>query len=314
MTAESEWLTMSDGNQNMIHKWLPDGEVRGVVVLSHGMAEHALRYDRFGNLLAERGIALYAEDHRGHGQTAKLAEEKGTGLFGYLAPKNGFFRVVEDIHEEIEEAKKRHPGKKVLLFGHSFGSFISQCFLETYGSTIDACILCGSAGPRPALMKSAKVVGSVVKAFSNPKKPSKFLDNLAFGAYNKQYENPRTAFDWLSRDTEQVDKYIADAWCGFTCTTGFFCDMFAGLCYIHTKEHMAQIPKELPVHIIAGTKDPVGNNGESVKKLYDTYCANGMKNVDLKLWEDCRHELLNETNKEEIEADILAFADRIFVA
>ncbi|HBD69145.1 MAG TPA: alpha/beta hydrolase [Treponema sp.] len=314
MTTNIERLTMSDGNENAVRSWIPNGDVKAVVVLSHGMAEHSARYDRFGCVLAENGIALYAEDHRGHGETAKIAKEKGTGTFGYLAPKNGFFRVVEDIHEEVEEVKKRHPGKKVILFGHSFGSFVAQCFIETYGSSIDACVLCGSAGPRLSLMKSAKVIGGIIKTFSNPKKPSKFLDKLAFGSYNKKYANPRTSFDWLSRDTVEVDKYIMDDWCGFICTTSFFCDMFEGLCYIHTKEHMAQIPQNLPVHIIAGEADPVSDYGKTLKDLLACYQANGMTKVDLKLWPECRHELLNEVNREEIEQDILSFIQGIVSA
>ena len=308
MIYSKDKMKMSDGAINVIHKWLPDGDVSsGVVVLSHGMAEHASRYERFASLLTNEGFALFAEDHRGHGETALLAKESGTGFLGYLADKDGFFRVVDDIHEEVEEAKKAYPGKKVFLFGHSFGSFVSQCFIEKYGSSIDGCILCGTAGPRYAMVKAASIVGGIVKLFTGKKHVSKFMDKMAFGSYNARIPSPRTPFDWLSRDEKQVDAYIADEYCGFVCTIGFFCDMFAGLSYIHTKPHIAMIPLELPIHFIDGTGDPVGDYAESVKNLYNIYRSNGIKDVTIKLFEDARHELLNETNKEEVEADVISW-------
>lgn len=309
MKYACEKFTMSDGAVNMVHHWLPDSEIKGVVLLSHGMAEHASRYERFAGLLAEKGIALYAEDHRGHGETAKLAEENGTGKFGYLADKDGFFRVVEDIHEEALMLRKTYPGKKLILFGHSFGSFVSQCFIEKYADCIDGVVLCGTAGPRRALVGSARFVGGIAAFFGGKKNPSKFIDNLAFGSYNKRIKDARTSVDWLSRDPEQVDKYIADPWCGFTCTGGFFCDMFAGLSYIHKKGHMAAIPQELPVHFIEGTGDPVGDYGVTVQKLHDIYAENGIKDLSITLFPEARHELMNETNKEEIEADTIAWIE-----
>lgn len=314
MNYSTQQITMSDGGINVFHSWLPDGEVKGIVLLSHGMTEHASRYERLGRLLTEKGVALYAEDHRGHGETARLAEENGTGMFGYLADRDGFFRVVDDIHEELVMVKNLHPGKKIVLFGHSFGSFISQCFLEKYGESLDGCILCGTAGPRYGLVESARAVGNIIKFFTGRKHVSPLMDKLAFGSYNSRIKDRRTNFDWLSRDNAQVDKYIEDPWCGYVCTIGFFCDMFAGLSYIHRKENMAKVPKNLPVHFIDGTGDPVGDYAESVKNLCEIYRSNGVKNADIKLFEDARHELLNETNREEVEADVLAWVEGIFAA
>ncbi len=307
MVYSMDKMTMSDGNITVLHNWLPEGEVKGVVVLSHGMAEHATRYERFASLLTEEGFALYAEDHRGHGETAKLASEKGTGALGYLADKDGFFRVVDDIHEEVEMLHKKYPDKKIFLFGHSFGSFISQCFIEKYGSSINGCILCGTAGPRNAMVKAAKIVGNVIRIFTGKRHISHLMDKMAFGAYNAKIQSPRTPFDWLSRDEKQVDAYIADDFCGFVCTIGFFCDMFAGLSFIHTRPHIAMIPLDLPVHFIDGTGDPVGDYSKTVQNLYDIYCSNGMKDVSIKLFTDARHELLNEINKEEVEQDVIAW-------
>lgn len=303
---KSEQLTqkMSDGFDVVIHRWIPDGNVRGVVFLSHGMAEHSTRYDTFGRMLAADGIAFIAEDHRGHGETAALSEKNGVGKFGYLADKNGFYRVVDDLHEEELAIRKEFPGKKVILFGHSFGSFIAQAYCEKYGDTIDGCILCGTAGPRLALVHFAKGIASIAKLFGGGKRVSNFINALAFGSNNAHQKNPRTPFDWLSRDEKNVDKYIADKWCGFPCTVGFFYDMFNGLCTIHTKKNMRLIPKTLPVHIICGTEDPVGTYGKTVKALYEQYKNNGMNSVDLKFYEGGRHELLNETNGGEVAEEL----------
>lgn len=305
MKYEKIVMKMSDGNENTVHSWIPDGAVKGVVVLSHGMSEHASRYGGFGEALAREGYALYGEDHRGHGETALNAQKNGSGRLGYLADKDGFFRVVDDIHEEVLKVREMYPGKKIVLFGHSFGSFVSQCFIEKYADSIDGCVLCGTAGPRPAVIAGGKILASVIAPFKGRKNVSVFVDRMAFGAYNKRIRNPRTLFDWLSRDNAQVDKYMVDDLCGFECTVGFFLDMFSGLSYIHKSSHMKAIPQNLPVLFIAGTGDPVGDYGETVKNLAEIYNKNGMKNVTLKLYPEARHELLNEINRAEIEQDVL---------
>jgi len=302
---------MSDGFEISIHRWLPARTVKGVVLLSHGMAEYAERYMRFGTLLAKNGIAFIAEDHRGHGETAENAEKNGTGKFGYLADKDGFFRVVDDLHEECLALRQSYPGKKIILFGHSFGSFIAQGYCEKYGDTIDGCILCGTAGPRESLTHFARFLAATIKLFIGGRHVSLAMNAMAFGSNNAKMKNPRTEFDWLSRDTKNVDAYIADKWCGFPCTIGFFYDMFNGLCAIHTKKAMNSIPKKLPVYIICGTDDPVGTYGKTVRHLYDIYRADGIKSVELKMYDGGRHELLNETNCSEVEQDLLSFINRI---
>lgn len=308
MKCEIINLTMSDGNVNVVHSYLPS-RVEAVVLVSHGMVEHAARYEAFASFMCDKNIAVYVEDHRGHGETAKLAKDNGTGDFGYLADKNGFFRVVEDIHEEVLFLKDKYPGKKIILFGHSFGSFISQCLIEKYGDSIDGVVLCGTAGPRKALIAVSRVVGALPKLFAK-KRPSKFMNKLAFGAYNAKIKNPKTEFDWLSRDEEQVQKYINDPWCGYIPTAGFFADMSQGLSYIHKNGNMKKIPLSLPVFFIDGDADPVGSYTKTVTKLCSIYKKNGMETVDIKFYEGARHELLNETNKEEIWGDVREWVER----
>ena len=295
MSYTCKELTMSDGSINCFHSWLPDGEPQALVLLSHGMTEYAFRYAPFGEFLNARGLALFAEDHRGHGKTAELAEKAGTGCFGYLADKDGFFRVVDDIMEEAKLLRTQYPGKKHFLFGHSFGSFIAQCFIERYGDLVDGCILCGSAGPRLSVYPGWCIV-NLITAFCGRKTVTPLIGALTMGGYGD---------DWLSRDRELLDRYMADPWCTFKCKNGFYADMLTGLCFIHRKKYLAAIPKNLPVFLIAGTADPVGDFGRSVQNLYECYRRLPLADASIKLYEDARHELLNETNRDEVMNDVL---------
>ena len=302
MNYEKSFITMSDGKEIMFHSWTGEEDPKAVVVISHGMAEHVGRYAAFAEHLVSRGFAVFGEDHRGHGLSA-------VGRYGYLADRKGFFRVVDDIHEEILSLRERYPDAKFFLFGHSFGSFISQCYIEKYASTIDGCILCGTAGPRKALIAAGHILAGIVSALGGKKRPSKLLNAMAFGSYNKRIPDRKTDFDWLSRDEMQVNAYMGDGECGFLCTGGFFCDMFSGFKYIHKNSHIKEIPEGLPLFFIAGTADPVGSYGQTVEDLVRIYRDKGIRDVELKLYEGARHELLNETNRAEVIADITTWLE-----
>ncbi len=316
MVYEKTTIKMSDGNGNVFHQWTPDssGDVRAVVLVSHGMAEYAGRYENFASVLCSQGIALFAEDHRGHGETAELAEKNGSGAFGYLADRQGFLRVVEDIHEEILLMRERFPGKKVVLFGHSFGSFVSQCVIEKYGGLLDGCILCGTAGPRPLTIGFGKLFSSLLCALGFSRRKAGLLDKLSFGSYNAKIKNPRTGFDWLSRDGEQVDLYIKHPWCGFVCTGEFYRELTSGLSLIHRRSMIRNVPQNLPVLFIAGTADPVGSYCKTIRNLISSYKKNGVKDLESIFYEGARHELLNETNRNEVHRDVLNWIGGRFFA
>jgi alpha-beta hydrolase superfamily lysophospholipase len=296
----------SDGNVNFFHMWTPESSPEIVVVLSHGMTEHGMRYRNFAEFLCENGIAFFAEDHRGHGLTGKKAEENGSGKMSFLAEKDGFNRVTEDIYEEVLFAKEKFPGAKIVLFGHSFGSFIAQNFIEKYGGILDRAILCGTAGPRKITVFLAELLGGMVKFFCGKKSTSIFLNFAAFGSCNSRIKNPRTKSDWLTRNEKIVDEYEADPLCGIPATTGFMCDIFSGLNQIHADKNISRIPPALPIFLIAGNADPVGSYGKTVQKLYEIYRRKNF-NACIKIYDGCRHELLNELNRDEIFSDILHF-------
>ena len=307
MKMNSFSLKMNDGCEIFLNRWEPDTpeDIKGVVQLHHGLAEHSMRYDRLGSVLAENGYVLNAYDMRGHGKTAETAIAKGEGRFGQLARKNGFETAVEDLAFIIDSLKKDYPDKKIVLLGHSFGSFISQGYIEKYGERIDGCILCGTSGPQIPLAPIGKVVAKVVRAFKGPDATSKFLTKLSFGSYNKHIANPQTADDWISLNELNRQMYEMDKWCGFPLTVSFFVDITTALSTIHKKKNMKTVPTNLPVFFIYGKEDPVGGYGKTIEKLYEIYQKNGVKNLQIKGYENDRHEIFNEDDKETVEKDVL---------
>lgn len=294
---------MSDGISIAVYTWLPEQAPKAVLHIVHGMAEHALRYDDFVQAACKSGFAVVASDHRGHGKTSVK-----NGLMGYLADGDGFRRVVDDQKEINAEIQKQYPSCPVIIVGHSFGSFVAQEYIERYGTTVKAAVLIGSAGPNPSVFL-ASLLANLNCAFKGRKHIAQFMNALVFGSYNKRIKNPNTAFDWLSRDEQEVKKYIDDEYCGFICTAGFFQDFIRGLKRLHTSEALRGIPVSLPVLITAGSEDPVSNGGKTLKRLSRIYQDIGIQDVALKLYENARHEILNETNKEEVKADILGWIE-----
>ena len=307
MKVNSFSLKMNDGCEIFLNRWEPDegDDIKGVIQLHHGLAEHSMRYDRLGSILAENGYVLNAYDMRGHGKTAETAIAKGEGRFGQLAGKNGFETAVEDLAFIIDSFKKDFPDKKIVLLGHSFGSFISQRYIEKYGNKIDGCILCGTSGPQIPLANVGKIVAKIVRAFKGPDATSKFLTKLTFGSYNKHVTNPQTADDWISLNDLNRQMYAMDKWCGFPLTVSFFVDITTALTTIHKKKNMKAIPVDLPVFFIYGKEDPVGGYGKTIEKLYGIYKKNGVKNIQIKGYENDRHEIFNEDDKETVEKDVL---------
>lgn len=271
---------------------------KAIVVISHGMAEHAERYDDFALFLNDNNYCVHAIHHLGHGKAIQ-------GDKGHFE-KDGFDNCVENIRKLILDLKEEYK-LPIFLFGHSMGSFMSQAFIKKYSLDIDGVILCGSAKVG-MLHYSGNLLTQVIFAFANNHKPNNFLNNLSFGSYNKKFKPNRTAFDWLSRDEKEVDKYIEDDLCGFVCTTGFFKSFFKGLSKLN--KNIDDINKELPIYIIAGHDDPVGGCGNDVTKLCHNYLLHDIQDVEIKLYDEARHEILNETNKEEVKVDILNWLDK----
>ncbi|GMA56820.1 alpha-beta hydrolase superfamily lysophospholipase [Alicyclobacillus sacchari] len=287
--------------------WSPEDRSapRAVVQIAHGMAEHIARYDAFAQFLVSQGIVVYGHDHRGHGRTGTQH-----GILGYFADHDGFEKVVRDIEVVTKRIEEDYPGVPIFLFGHSMGSSLSLRYIQQFGERLAGVILCGSGWfSRPILMLASWLAVREV-AKRGRREPSPFLHRLTFGGFNKAFRPNRTEMDWLSRDTTQVDAYLADPLCGHVHTAGFFHDYFCGLQIVEQPKQMVQVPESLPFLLISGTRDPVGNFGRGVQKLRAALQRAGVLNIDYKLYTDARHELLNEIGREQVYTDIYRWIER----
>lgn len=271
----------------------------GAVVISHGMSEHTERYDDFAKFLNANGYVVLADDHRGH--KFNSAGEKG------MVEGDSFNQTVEDMHTVVEYAKTEYGVTDVILLGHSYGSFLSQRYLEVYSDSIKACVLSGTAFMKSSLVGMGRTIARIQCALCGPDKIGYLIDKMSFGAYNKPFEEQGQQFAWLSRDKEQVAKYEADEYCGYPLSLGFYKSFFNAIMTEMYMDGADKIRKDIPVLIACGGDDPVSNKSVLAKKLYDFYVGKGLTAVQLKIYPEARHEILNEINNKEVYNDILAF-------
>ncbi|MBR1692081.1 MAG: lysophospholipase [Lachnospiraceae bacterium] len=283
-------------------RWLPETDAPVCIVqLVHGMAEYVERYDEFARYLAEHDIVVVGNDHLGHGRTAS----EGNGVYGYFCEQDPATVVVRDVHRLKKLTQEQYVGVPYIILGHSMGSFIVRNYLMRYGKGIDGAIILGT-GENPAYMvRIAKLCVRLTSLFHKQTHPSEFLNAATFGSYLKRIQEPRTAMDWVCSDPDVVDKYMEDKLCGFTFTINGFQTLYelAGRC--QDSEGLRQIPKKLPILLAAGADDPVGEYGLAPKKVYDTFLNLDMTKVQLKLYKNARHELLNETIRPKVYKDLL---------
>lgn len=266
--------------------WKPAGEVKAVVQLVHGMAEYANRYEDMAKYYAEKGYAFYACDHLGHGKSVNENYE-----LGYFGENERGHVFVDDVKKLTDIAKMENPGKPMIIYGHSMGSFITRVYLSKYGDAVDAAVVCGTAGPNPAI-GVAKFLTKILNK-TRPHKGGKLMNTMAFMGWNGKTEK-RTQFDWLSVDTDNIDKYIADPLCGFLFTNNGFRALITLNDYINAEEVYAGTP-DLPIYLIYGEGDPVGGYGKGIAQVKDAYEKSGHTKVSVKAWPDARHEIHNES-------------------
>lgn len=273
----------------------------------HGMSEHSARYARFAEQLTAAGYLVIASDHRGHGETTTEH-----GLQGHFADQNGFALVVEDllcVRAELQALLVKHGAADVpiFVFGHSMGSFLAQWLLVFHSDKYRGFFLCASDAPGGLLVKSGHQLAKLERLRKGKRSTSRLLTFLSFGAFNKEFAPTRTESDWLSRDPAEVDAYVADHLCGFAVTTQLWCDLTAALIGIERRGFSGS--RSAKVHLMSGSRDPVGKNGVGVQKLYEMLGGDGNANVSIKLYPDARHEILNETNRDEVMRDVATKLD-----
>ncbi len=284
------------------HEWLPDKPPRGVLQIAHGMQEYAGRYERAAVAFSRAGFAVVASDLRGHGRSLV-----GPELYGHLGP-GGWRGVLGDIKQLTDIIQKRHRRLPIFLLGHSWGSFLVQGYIQRWGRVLKGAILSGTNGANPVL-KVGKLLAKGVVAVRGGDKQAGLLEKVSMGAYNKHFEPKKTGLEWLSRDQNEVDKYVRDPLCGIPFPNSFFLETVSLLSDVWTSENEQRIPVTLPIYMFSGSDDPVGMRGKGVRALAERYTRVGVRDLTVKLYEGGRHEMINELNRDQVAADIIQWIE-----
>ena len=301
------YFPSKDGNTE-IHtiEWKPEGEVRAVLQICHGMVEYIRRYDEFAQFLCGEGYYVVGNDHLGHGKSIQAKSE-----YGFFNEKYGNACVLGDMHTLRQRTEKKYPGVPYFMLGHSMGSSLLRQYVQMYGNGLSGAVLMGTvADHKKAALLFGKRLCRVMAAFRGWHYRSKMVDNLVLGAYNKKFKPARTRADWITSDNEKLDMYVADPLCSFMSTVNAYYNVFSGMIGIQRKESVYMIPKGLPVLFVSGADDPVGEFGKGVRKIYEKYRAAGIRDVTLRLYTGDRHEILNETDRDQVYKDLLGWFEK----
>lgn len=279
-------------------RYIPDGEVKAVLQIAHGMVEFIDRYENFANFLCDRGYLVTGNDHIGHGGSVKSQDD-----WGYLG-EDGNKHILEDMHILTGITKEAYPDKPYYLLGHSMGSFFARDYIGTYGSELDGAIIMGTGMQNKATLNAGLAMTKTIATFKGWRYRSAMVNNISLGAYNKPFEPARTPCDWLSKDEEIVDKYCAEPRNQFVFTVNGYYYLFKELMRLTSEELIDNIPKDLPILFVSGAEDPVGEATKTVVPIIESFKAHGIKDVKYKFYENDRHEILNETDKDVVYNDI----------
>lgn len=304
---KEEFYYASRDMETQIHavRWIPETPPVCILQIVHGMAEYIDRYERLANRLVQAGVLVTGEDHLGHGKSVGSGGKEHP--YGYFCAQDPATVVVRDVHRLKKLTQERYPGVPYLILGHSMGSFILRNYLCRYGSGIDGAIVMGSGMQPRATVRFAKGLARLGVILGMGKKPNHLLNALAFGGYNKKIPSPATRMDWLSRDADEVGKYMADPLCGFTFTSNGFFTLFELLDRLYDRSGLEKMPKELPVLFLSGDADPVGGYGTAVRRLAEDFRELGMRQTEITVYPGMRHELVNEIGREKVEEDVLSW-------
>ena len=303
-----DFYYLSSDQKTQIHAcvWKPQGEVKGVVQIVHGMAEYVARYDEFATFLASNGFLVCGEDHLGHGQSVC-----SNNVLGFFAKGKSSHLVLDDIRALHLNIKGEYAGVPYFMLGHSMGSFFARVYASLYGEELAGLVVVGT-GVQPAIATGAgKFLCKLIATFRGWHYQSKMIDGIAFGSYNAQIKDAKTKFDWLSVDEENVQKYIADDLCGYPFRCGGFYGLFEIIARACKGKTYANTPKNLPVFITSGADDPVGSYGKGVEKVYQKYVKAGLTDVSATLYRGARHEILNDVCAEQVYDDLLTFFNEL---
>jgi alpha-beta hydrolase superfamily lysophospholipase len=305
MKVETCFQTARDGATIHTYHWSPDYEVgRGIVHIIHGLSEHAGRYERLAEELTSEGYQVFAHDQRGHGLTAGGVED-----LGFVTDSKGWQHLVDDTIQLCATERKQFPQLPLYLFGHSMGTYVTQQIIYQSPALADAVILSGPNGDVGLLTQLGRLIARFERLRQGRRGRSDLINALSFGAFNREFSPNRTSYDWLSRDEEAVDSYIADPFCGFLATNQFWIDLLDAIIEIARPANRGLIRRDLPIYIFSGRNDPVNKQGRGAEHLAEFYRAMGIRNVSYRIYPKARHETLNELNRDEVIDHIIEWLD-----
>jgi alpha-beta hydrolase superfamily lysophospholipase len=303
MQSTTTTVTATDGTALHTHRWLPERTPKGVVQIAHGVSEHSGRYSRLAEALTVAGYAVYAADHRGHGSTGVEADR------GYFADRDGWSTIVGDLRAVSRLGHEEHPGLPVFLLGHSMGSFLARSYAIEDSRDLAGLVLSGTAGDPGLLGRGGLAIAKALAVVRGPRHVSQTLDKMSFSRFNSAFEPIRTKNDWLSRDDAEVDSYLEDPRCGDIPTVGLYMDMVRGLIAVNDNRKVVAVRRDLPVLLMSGDRCQVGENGKGPRAVRDQLVQAGVIDVTLTLYPEARHEIFNETNRDEVIGDLVAWLD-----
>ncbi|MDO5403009.1 MAG: alpha/beta fold hydrolase [Eubacteriales bacterium] len=309
---ETKSFKSSDGITDIhVLVWYPDeGKYEkpvGVLQISHGMVDHIERFSALAEYMADKGFVVAGNDHLGHGDSV-VSKDK----WGYFSKKESSSTVVNDLYHLTRIMKKKYPGLPYFLVGHSMGSFMARRYAMEHGGELTGLLILGTGNQPSVMVNGGLVAANIVGFFKGEEYRSTFLKYLMFGAYNKRIVNPRSDNDWITSDDTAVDMYNSDPKCSYTFTVNGIKGLLSTIRFIKKKSNIAKIPKNLPVIMASGLEDPVGGYGRDVRRLYEIY-THYIDDMELRLYEGCRHELHNEKNKEEVFSDLWEWMKLVYI-
>ncbi|MCR5739176.1 MAG: alpha/beta hydrolase [Lachnospiraceae bacterium] len=304
MKKEEFYYDSRDG-ETSVHgvRWMPDNaesEAKGIIQIIHGMEEYVSRYEDFARFMTSRGFIVTGEDHLGHGGTVS---EGGTQ--GYFCEQDPATVIVRDVHRLKKITQEKYPGLPVIIMGHSMGSFIARNYIYRYGTGINMAVIMGTGSMGSSTLNFGMMLAKMTSAFKGSKCKATMIANMGFKGYFKKIPSPKTEYDWLSANEQNVADYIADPMCGFGFTANGYLTLFELMKRMQNSDNIEAIPKDLPLLFVSGEDDPVGNYGEGVKTAVNSYKGAGIRDITMKLYPGDRHEILNEDDKETVKEDIL---------
>ncbi|MCD8365096.1 MAG: alpha/beta hydrolase [Clostridiales bacterium] len=305
---KQDFTYLSKDRKTQIHAiaWIPDGNVKAILQLCHGMVEFVDRYSNFAEHLNQYGYYVVGNDHLGHGKSVRDEDQ-----YGYFHQPDGNACVIGDIQTLREITQKQYPNIPYFILGHSMGSFLIRQYIQTYGNGLAGAIIMGTGSQPGIVLAAGKILCRVIAAFRGWHYRSSLIDGMAFGSYNKSFEPARTPYDWLTKDSRIVDAYLAHPWCTFRFTVNAYYNLFLTIQNAQNPRRIRRIPKSLPLLLVSGACDPVGANGKGVTQAYQSYRKAGIQDLEMKLYENDRHEILNETDRDTVYADILKWLENL---